>query len=165
VDERCNSPSVNSSTDLPRSKRDEQRRPSRDPTALSTFHPVGFDHRNHHTMVVDASRPMPWATNRRMPGAIRTRRLAILRPRRWALLAHYLPVEHLLGFSTRNIAERLNKEHVCVIRDNTLDVCLNGHDVSNFSLTPVSFRRSITEPGFDPGGTDDEGTLGARDDH
>lgn len=57
-----------------------------------------------------------------------------------------------LRYSTSEILTLLKRKQVCVLRMNDIDAWLNGRSEANCSLTPIAFRKGVTQPGWAPSG-------------
>lgn len=68
------------------------------------------------------------------------------------VLAVRLQKQGFLRYSTREILSVLRRQNVCILRMNDIDAWLNGRSDMNCRVTPVPYRKGITQPGWAPRG-------------
>jgi hypothetical protein len=57
-----------------------------------------------------------------------------------------------LRYSSAELLAMMSRQQVGILRMNDIDAWLNGRNESNCSLTPVRFRKGVTQPGWAPRG-------------
>jgi hypothetical protein len=57
-----------------------------------------------------------------------------------------------LRYSRSELLAMMKRRQVCILRMNDIDAWLNGRSEANCSVTPISFRKGVTQPGRAPHG-------------